>query len=56
MYENPGGHGLPASGIAKVPCALGVEIFFHPPSTKLTEFELKNRCKSEEEAKAEHLL
>jgi len=25
-----------------------------PPSTKLPEFELKNRCKSAEEAKAEH--
>jgi len=24
--------------------------------TKLTEFELKNRCKSAEEVKAEHLL
>jgi len=26
------------------------------PSTKLTSLNLKNRCKSAEEAKAEHLL
>jgi len=44
------------SGVARVPCALGQEIFLRPPSTKLTEFELKSRCKSAEEAKAEHLL
>jgi len=43
------------SGVARVPCALGQEIFLRPPSTKVTEFELKNRCKSAEEAKAEHL-
>jgi len=29
------------SGIARVPCALGQEIFLRLPSTKLTEFELK---------------
>jgi len=30
------------SGVARVPCALGQEIFLRPsPSTKLTEFELK---------------
>jgi len=29
------------SGIARVPCALGQEIFLLPPSTKTTEFELK---------------
>jgi len=29
-------------GVARVPCALGQEIFLRPPSTKLTEFELKN--------------
>jgi len=26
------------------------------PPTKLAEFKMKNRCKSAEEAKAEHLL
>jgi len=43
------------SGVARVPCALGQEIFLLPPSTKLTEFELKNSCKNAEEAKVEHL-
>jgi len=33
------------SGVARVPCALGQDIFLRPPSTKLTEFELKYRCK-----------
>jgi len=42
------------SSVARVLCALGQEIFLRPSSTKLTEFELKNRCKSAEEAKAEH--
>jgi len=41
------------SGIARVPCALGQEIFLRPLSTKLTEFELKHWCKIVEEAKAE---
>jgi len=36
--------------------ALGQEIFLRPPLTKTTEFEVKNRCKSPKEAKAEHLL
>jgi len=44
------------SGGARAPCALGQEIFLRPPSTKLTEFEVKNMCKSAEEAKTEHLL
>jgi len=44
------------SGVARIPCALGQEIFLRPPSTKLTEFKLKNWCKSTEEAKAEYLL
>jgi len=44
------------SGVARVPCALGQKIFLRPPSTKFTEFKLKNRCKNVEEAKAEHLL
>jgi len=30
------------SGVARVTCALGQEIFLRPPSTKLTEFEVKN--------------
>jgi len=47
---------MSGSGVARVPCALGQEIFLRPPSTKLTEFELKNKCKSAKEAKAEHLL
>jgi len=48
---------LVTSGVASVPCALGQEIFLRRfPSTKLTEFELINRCKSAGEAKAEHLL
>jgi len=41
------------SGVARVSCALEQEIFLRPTSTKLTEFELKNWCKSPEEAKAE---
>jgi len=43
------------SGVARVPCALGQETFLRPPLTKTAEFEVKNRCKSAEEAKAEHL-
>jgi len=39
-----------------VPCAQGQELFLRPPSTKLTEFELKNRCKNAEEAKAKQML
>jgi len=42
------------SGAARVPCALAQEIFLCPLSTKLTEFEQKDRCKSAEEAKAKH--
>jgi len=48
--------GASTSGVARVPCALGQEIFLRPPSTKIIEFELKNRCESAEEAKAEYLL
>jgi len=44
------------SSVARVPCALRARNILAPPSTKLTEFELKNRCKSAEEAKAKHLL
>jgi len=44
------------SGVARVPCALGQEIFLRPLSTKTTEFEVKNRCKVVNEAKAEYLL
>jgi len=39
------------SGLAKVSCALGQEIFLRPPSTNVTEFEVKNRCKSAEKQK-----
>jgi len=45
-----------ATGVARVPCALGQEIFLRPLPTKTTEFDVKNRCKSEDEAKTEHLL
>jgi len=38
---------VPGSGVARVPCA---------PPTKTAKFEMKNWCKSAEEAKAEHLL
>jgi len=33
------------SGVARLPCALGQEIFLHPPSTKTTEFEVKMGAK-----------
>jgi len=39
------------SGVARVPCALGQEIFLHLLPTKTTEFEVKNSCKSLEDAK-----
>jgi len=39
-----------SSGVTRVPCALGQEISLRPPSTKTTVFEVKNRCKSVEEA------
>jgi len=34
-----------ASGVARVPCALGQEIFLHSLSTKTAEFKVKNKCK-----------
>jgi len=37
-----GGLGL-ESGVARVLCALGQEIFLRPLSTKSTEFKVKNR-------------
>jgi len=40
-----------ASGVARVPCALGQEIFLRPLSAKTTEFEVKNACKNLEDAK-----
>jgi len=46
-----------SSGVARIPGALlGQEILLRPPLTKTTEFEAKNRCKSAEKAKTEHLL
>jgi len=51
-----GSRGPWPSGVARVPCALGQETFLRPPSTKTAEFEVKNRYKSTEVAKAEHLL
>jgi len=47
---------LGVSGVARVPRALGQGIILRPLSTKTTEFEVKNWCKSTEEAKTEHLL
>jgi len=47
--------GIP-SRVAGIPCALEQEMFLRPPSTKTTKFEVKNSCKSTEEAKAEHYL
>jgi len=44
------------SGVARVPCALGQEMFLRFPSTKTIKFEVKNRFKSAEEAKAKHML
>jgi len=43
--------GRQSIGVARVSCALGQEIFLHPPSTKTTEFEVKNRCKKAEKQK-----
>jgi len=37
---------MPHSGVARITCALGQEIFLCPLSTKTTEFEVKNRSKS----------
>jgi len=45
-----------ARGVARVPCTLGQEIFLHPCEQKLQTLEVKNRCKSAEEAKAERFL
>jgi len=44
------------SGVARILSALGQEEFLCSPSTKTTELEVKNRLKSVEEAKEEHLL
>jgi len=39
------------SGVARVPSALGQEIFLRPLSTKTTEVEVKNGYKNLEDAK-----
>jgi len=39
------------SGVARVPCALGQEIFLRSLSTKTTKFEVKNSCKNLEDVK-----
>jgi len=44
------------SSAARVPCARGQKLLLLPTLTKAAEFELKNRRKSAEEAKAKHLL
>jgi len=43
------------SGVARVSTP-GVKTIFALSPTKTAEFEVKNRCKSAEEAKAVHLL
>jgi len=54
------GAGKKYSGVDRVSCALGQETFLrlpYPLQQKTTEFEVKNRCKSEkEETKEENLL
>jgi len=52
------GAGRKYSGVARVYCALAQETFLGPPtpSPKTTRFQVKNRCKREEEAKEENLL
>jgi len=49
------GAGRKYSGVARVHRALGQETHLRPRQQKTTEFEVKNRCKGEEEAK-QHLL
>jgi len=44
------------SDVARVPCALRQEIFLRPLTTKTAEFEVKNSCKSAEEAKTKYSL
>jgi len=39
------------SDVARIPCALGQEIFLRSLSTKTTEFKVKNSCKNLEDAK-----
>jgi len=39
------------SGVVRVPYAMGQGIILRPLSTKTTNFEMKNRCKSAEEEK-----
>jgi len=43
------------SGVARVPYALGQEIFFAPSVIKTAELEVKNMRKSAEDVKAEHV-
>jgi len=46
-----------ASGVARIPLALGRKnIFVSTPRNKTAAFEVKNRRKRPQEAKAEHLL
>jgi len=47
----PGGSYIWYSGVARISCAMGREVFLRPSLTKSTEFEVKNRCKRAEEAK-----
>jgi len=44
------------SGVASRYPAPGGKNILALPLTKITEFEVKNRCKSAEETKAKHLL
>jgi len=45
---------MEGSGVARVPCALGQEIFLRSLLTKSTEFKVKNRHKIADETKTEH--
>jgi len=46
----------PGSGVARVPGALGQEIFCATRQQKTSEFEMKNRCRSSEKAKTVVIL
>jgi len=45
---------LQSGGVARVPCALGQEVFLRPPQQKLRRLKRKIGAKSAKEAKAEH--
>jgi len=45
--------GIPISGVARVPCALVLEIFFAPPVNNKYKVWSENRC---ERSKTEHCI